>query len=85
MMKMKLLQSLFVLAVVGVSGCSEKTDPQPVPPAPAPAPQMPEVNDENCKPESIQALPDDDNRKKFAGKCLRRRDLKKGTDQGLKM
>lgn len=45
----------------------------------------PEVNNENCKPDSIRAMPDNDNRKKFSGLCLRRGVLQKGPDQGLKM
>lgn len=80
-MKTKLLQVLFVVAVAGLSGCSDKPDHQPA----APASTMPEVNDENCKPDSIRAMPDDENRKKFSGMCLRRGGLQKGPDQGLKM
>lgn len=72
---------LLVIAIAGLCGCSDKPNYQPA----ATATTLPEVNDENCKPDSIRAMPDNDNRKKFSGLCLRRGILQKGPDQGLKM
>lgn len=66
-----------LLVVVLVAACSKQEPP-------APPAALPEVNDANCHPDAIKAMPDDANRKKFAGLCLRRGSLKKGSDQGLK-
>jgi len=41
--------------------------------------------DTNCHPDAIKAMPDDERRQKFAGLCLRRGSLKKGSDVGIKM
>lgn len=38
----------------------------------APEPEIPEVNDENCKPEIIIKIENKQAREKFAGLCLRR-------------
>lgn len=63
------------LLVVGlVAACSKQEPPA----------AMPEVNDANCHPDALRAMPDDALRKKFAGLCMRRGSLKKGSDQGLK-
>ena len=66
------------LLVVGLVAACSKQEP------PAPPAAMPEVNDANCHPDALKAMPDDALRKKFAGLCLRRGSLQKGSDQGLK-
>ncbi|MCH7305288.1 entry exclusion lipoprotein TrbK [Acinetobacter sp. Ac_3412] len=48
---------LILLFTFFVSACSEK---------------MPEVNDENCKPENIRKIEDGANRADFGSKCFRR-------------
>lgn len=68
---------LLPLLVAGLVAACSKQEP------PAPPASMPEVNDANCHPDAIKAMPDDVARKKFAGLCLRRGSLKKGSDQGL--
>ena len=72
---------LLVMVIVGLCGCLDSPNNQPS----VTATTMPEVNDENCKPDSIRAMPDNDSLKKFSGLCLRRGVLQKGPDQGLKM
>ena len=67
------------LLVVGLVAACSKQEP------PAPPAAMPEVNDANCHPDAIKAMPDDTRRQEFAGLCLRRGSLKKGSDKGLKM
>lgn len=69
---LRLLFALFSACLV--AGCFKE--------APSPA-AIPEVNDSNCLPEAIKRLPEA-TRKQFAGLCLRRGRLDKGSDQGLR-
>lgn len=67
-----------LLVGVLVAACSKQEPP-------APPAAMPEVNDANCHPDAIKAMPDDAMRQEVAGLCLRRGSLKKGSDKGLRM
>ena len=70
---LKTLLSLFLVFLI--VGCSKQEPP---------AAAMPEVNDANCLPQAVKRLPEA-SRKKFAGLCLRRGNLEKGSDHGLKL
>lgn len=59
----RMVFALIVLAFVG-GGCEKK----PVPPG---ASKL-EVNDENCKPESIAKIGDKATQQEFAARCVRR-------------
>ena len=69
-MKHRLQLAVATLGVVLLAACSKSTPDAP--------PAMPEANDENCKTENIQKLPESI-RTKFADACFRRGSFKPST------
>ena len=50
---------------VALTGCSKKDD------MPPPTYALPEVNDTNCKPDAIKAMPENEARQRFVDLCSR--------------
>lgn len=89
---MRHLVAVLSLAIPLAASAGDAKPPLAPPPAasaaPAPThagtvPGLPAVNEQNCRPEAIKAMPDTPARRKFAGLCLRRVKLTPGADTGL--
>lgn len=73
MNKKQITQSVFTALVAALgSACSQQA---------APKAEMLAVNDENCKPESITRIADEDARKKFGSMCFGRGKFKPSPKQ----